>query len=81
MKIAAVIVTFHPDLILLTRNLGVLRDENIEIIVIDNTQDSYIADINETKQIKFISIGKNIGIAAAQNIGISKAVNADAIIF
>lgn len=81
MKIAAVIVTFHPDLILLKRNLGVLRDENIEIIVIDNTQDSYIADIDETKEIKFISIGKNIGIAAAQNIGISKAVNADAIIF
>lgn len=81
MKIAAVIVTFHPDPISLKNIVRVLRDDSIEIIVVDNTQDASITDVSAIDQINFISIGKNIGIAAAQNIGISRAVNADVVIF
>lgn len=67
MKILAVIVTYYPDLDRLKKLIMTFKVEGIDTIIIDNTP---IAPDFTDIYGEFICNEKNIGIAAAQNIGI-----------
>ena len=67
MKILAVIVTYYPDLDRLKELVMTFKVEGIDTIIIDNTP---IAPDFTDIYGEFICNEKNIGIAAAQNIGI-----------
>jgi rhamnosyltransferase len=75
--IAAIIVLYHPDLVLLERLLeSVLKQVNI-VFIIDNTPipSSEFSEFirNYLSRVSYIALGDNMGIAAAQNAGIGKA--------
>ncbi|HHT5260021.1 MULTISPECIES: rhamnosyltransferase [Klebsiella] len=79
----AVIVTYHPQLINLKKLIVALREQGVSPVIVDNgtlKQDS----LSEIENIAYvINLGDNMGIAFAQNKGISycKSKNAKAIIF
>jgi rhamnosyltransferase len=76
---AAIIVLYYPDLACLARLLKSLTHEVDEVIVIDNTLNlakdvaNYVD--NPDSHVQYIPLGKNAGIAAAQNVGIIKAAS------
>jgi rhamnosyltransferase len=79
--VIAVLVTFFPDIGILTQSLQALSNQCRSIILVDNTpaQESMLsAPIPETSKQKVISLGDNFGIAYAQNIGIEAAILAGA---
>lgn len=73
----AIVVTFNPCLVVLNRCLISLKAQVDEIILIDNGSTNYI---EFSSQLDFFddymaeSLDENIGIAAAQNKGIIKAL-------
>ena len=74
---SAIIVLYHPDLTCLERLLESLTNEVEEVIVVDNTpnpaKDVAIVVDSPDSHILYIPLGKNAGIAAAQNAGIIRA--------
>ncbi|MCF6691503.1 glycosyltransferase family 2 protein [Raoultella terrigena] len=68
--ISAVIVTYNPDIIVLTKLIKTLINQIDSVIIVDN----YSSNIDSIKNIgavfKCIPLDKNIGLASAQNIGI-----------
>lgn len=83
MLIFSVIVCYNPQI----RNLSVLCDNlyksNSKVIIIDNTEKSYISKSFDTTEYTLIEMCENTGIAKAQNVGILEALknNADVIVF
>lgn len=73
MKAVAVIVTYNPDLIILHNTVKVLHEQNIEIVIVDNSVD-FKFDSIDFELIEIISNNENLGIAKAQNIGITFAI-------
>jgi rhamnosyltransferase len=76
---AAIIVLYYPDLACLERLLESLTNEVEEVIVVDNTPNpagevAIVVD-NPDSHVLYIPLGKNAGIAAAQNIGIIRAAS------
>ena len=77
MKTVAVIVTYNPDLIILQSTVNVLQEQNIEVVIVDNSVDFKFDTIGfELSEI--ISNNENFGIAKAQNIGIAFAIKQQA---
>lgn len=76
-KVCAVLVSYNPDLKELESNLLLIINQVEKIFVVDNSE--LPLNINEitkiSTKIEWISIGENKGIGAAQNIGISSALN------
>jgi rhamnosyltransferase len=76
-KLAAIIVTFHPEVDRLARQLDVLKADVDEIIIVDNGSakelHSILTSPTDDKQISFLPLGSNFGIAYAQNRGIEIA--------
>jgi rhamnosyltransferase len=77
--IAAIIVLYYPDLARLERLLESLTNEVEEVIVIDNTPNpamdvATVVDRPDS-HVLYIPLGKNAGIAAAQNAGIIRAAS------
>jgi rhamnosyltransferase len=70
----AVVVLFQPDIPLLERVLGAICSQVDAIFVVDNTPhpSAELAPIlsQQTTQIRYIALGSNQGIAAAQNAAI-----------
>lgn len=81
MKVHAVIVTYQPDTHRLSEMTRVLCHSGIEVIVVDNSEPVF--DLGLDDEVEVICMGKNQGIAAAQNAGIHHALaaQADAIVF
>lgn len=79
-KIFCIVVTYCPDIAHLKIALASIARQTSNIIQVDNTPASQGA-ISILEDVQYIISGKNIGIAAAQNIGIRKALEqgADAI--
>lgn len=75
-KIFSIIVTFNSDLQQLKKSLGCLRSQ-CEVVVVDNSTQKFLADeirkICRLFDIQYLSLDGNLGIARAQNIGISFA--------
>ena len=75
MSIHCVIVTYKPDIELLARLIESIRHQVEKIYIIDNSLDTVrFSDIENFDSIEITYLAKNIGIAAAQNIGIQKAL-------
>lgn len=71
-KVSAIIVTFNPNIIVLKKLIKKLIPQVFEIVICDNSDNLLNFDlINEKIFIKKMS--NNIGIAAAQNIGMDFA--------
>jgi len=70
--IIAVYVTFNPDINILEKAISSLIKQVSYAIIIDNSPNSNLNFNNEKVIIK--ALNNNIGIAAAQNIGLGKAI-------
>ena len=76
MKIGAILILYNPNLELLNSVILSTQSQVDSICVIDNTVDSVgKAFFYKYRNTCYIPLGKNIGIAAAQNIGISYFVD------
>lgn len=74
--VASVVVTFHPDLTVLGRQIKQLKAQQTYIIVVDNGSNVDLLEWNQNHQClidEIILLGSNLGIAAAHNIGIQHA--------
>lgn len=77
-KIGAVIVLYNPDVALLERCIDSLATQVEELCIIDNSENAHDSILNKQNiKIKYIPLRKNVGIAAAQNIGIRYFVERD----
>lgn len=77
-KVAAVAVLFRPDVTVLIKMLDSLRSQVNRVIIVDNTPGvgvlaSVEEGLHDFSEYEYIPLGRNAGIAAAQNIGIAKA--------
>ena len=83
MKIYSIIVCYDPDV----SNLGLICQKllynNSSVLVVDNTENSFISGYVDFPGCTVIALGENTGIAHAQNIGIKHAIKsgADVIVF
>ncbi len=77
--IAAIIILYHPDLEAVGRLIATLAGQVDSVLAIDNTPGSAEGKSGLfTKQdsfVTYIPLGENVGIAAAQNIGIQFSIN------
>lgn len=75
--IAAIAVLYHPDIKALTKLVQSVLPQVDHIYLIDNTPDISIdVSLFNSKCISYQNLGKNFGIAKAQNIGIREAKTA-----
>lgn len=76
-NIAAIIVLYHPDRRLLKRNLEALSGQVDKIFIVDNTPATDLSgSFPFPPHVSYTPLGRNEGIAAAQNAGIRKALDA-----
>lgn len=76
---AAIIVTFNPDLDTLHKSLCSLKLQVEFIIIVDNSSQSRISfDCITRENTILVRLESNVGLAAAQNIGIDHARRVDA---
>jgi len=77
--IGAVVVLYHPDLVLLERLLTSLSGQVYRAVAVDNTPGSPAALSTLFERfpypISYIPLGDNKGIAEAQNIGIRESIS------
>lgn len=81
-KITAIIVTYFPDSQVVAKTIGSICEQVYKVQVIDNTPGGSEVFKNGTvldkSNIELSSLGENVGIARAQNIGIQKAIEDEA---
>lgn len=79
MEVHAVVVTYHPGMLRLQKLLSSLVDQVTAVIIVDN---SVPATDFKGFDANIVHFGENLGIAAAQNIGMQKAFenSADAVV-
>jgi rhamnosyltransferase len=77
-NITAVIVTYFPDSQVVAKTIGSICGQVYKVYVIDNTPGGSEVFKNgnllDKSNIELITLGENVGIARAQNIGIQKAI-------
>ncbi len=69
-KIGAVIVLYNPDIPQLVKSLRVLEHSVGLLCLVDNSKENHNTFFQGFKTVKYIPLKKNLGIAAAQNIGV-----------
>lgn len=72
-EVCVVVVTYNPKLTEIQFNLSDLTNQNVQICLVDNSTDVTIANhlaALRSKRLHVISLGENVGIAKAQNLGI-----------
>lgn len=76
MKISTIIVTFNPGS-KIKDTIDKLNNQVEKIFIIDNNSNKKekIIELNKYKKVEVIYNDKNIGLAAAQNIGIKKSID------
>jgi len=75
LKIYSIIVCYNPDVSNLFQTYKTLTECNSHVLVIDNTEKSYITVYKNYPDCTFFPLGENTGIAHAQNVGIKYAIN------
>ena len=70
MKIGAVIVLYDPEHDKIEETLCSLSNQVDEICLIDNSSSSHSSWFPRWRNLKYIYLGENKGIALAQNVGI-----------
>lgn len=69
-----IVVTYRPDAAHLQRVIASIAQNTPHVILVDNTPDQNTA-VTAPEGVQCITLGKNVGIAAAQNIGIRQALD------
>ena len=70
-NIYAVIVTYNPELKNLNALITELKEQNCYVVVVDNSTNFTLKDkLADIEKVHLICLGRNEGIAKAQNIGI-----------
>jgi len=77
-KICCVIVCYRPDVARLLQLCETLRADGSTIVVVDNTEQPYLAEPQLPPGCELITLGLNTGIAHAQNVGTGAAMGAGA---
>lgn len=75
-SVAAVIVTYFPDELLLERQALALKSQGLRVLLIDNgSQPDFKGWVEKRAGIidELIQLGSNLGIARAHNVGIQRA--------
>lgn len=72
--ISAVIVTYNPDVGVLTNLIKSLSKQIDSVVVVDNFSNNIDSIKNLDARFKCIPLEKNIGLASAQNIGIRDVI-------
>lgn len=76
--VVAVIVTFCPDQEKVSALLCSITPQVDRIVIVDNTPELqrplWLGQLANGDTINLISLGKNIGVAGAQNVGVQKAI-------
>ncbi|EFV9420182.1 glycosyltransferase, partial [Shigella flexneri] len=83
-NIYAVIVTYNPELKNLNALITELKEQNCYVVVVDNRTNFTLKDkLADIEKVHLICLGRNEGIAKAQNIGIRYSLEkgAEKIIF
>lgn len=80
-KILAIIVTWQPVIKDLSCQIAVLLNSNVDIIIVDNGSEN-VAALEEyaagcPDKVSLLKMHENLGIAAAQNCGINRAIEHD----
>ena len=77
-RVMAVVVSFHPELAALSRQLAVLAPQVERVIVVDNDSDPAIQQGLQSAvaraQAEYHPQARNLGLAAAQGVGIRRAI-------
>ena len=82
-KVYSIIVCYRPDLPVLGQICDNLMQDGAHVILVDNTEVPYLLDQTRSAECQLITLGRNTGIAHAQNVGVTSAIaaGADAIAF
>jgi rhamnosyltransferase len=77
--IAAIIVTYLPEKVLLDNCISSIVRQVDKLIIVDNTPEHMISDWSnlfvENQSVEWIHLNRNCGIAYAQNLGIKRAID------
>lgn len=75
--VCAVVVTYQPDLRALTRLVQALAPQVVQLVVVDNgstaDMEAWAATLALPTRLTLKRLGANLGIAAAQNVGLALA--------
>lgn len=73
----AIIVAYHPNLADLNQLIEVTSAQVGRVIIVDNSPSpaDALSELDPSDKIRYVSLGENMGIAHAQNIGIEFAVD------
>lgn len=74
MKVFAIIVTYNPDEKKVFSLVKVCSQNNIYVILVDNSENDELSSKLEFSNEIIIKLGQNRGIAFAQNVGIKEAI-------
>jgi rhamnosyltransferase len=77
-KVYCVIVCYRPDVPRLLELCENLLADGSAVVLVDNTEQPYLADQPRPSACELITLGLNTGIAHAQNIGVAAATTAGA---
>lgn len=75
-SIVSVIVTFHPDLLVLAQLIDALKSQRTNVVIVDNGSTVNLGEWNSAQPESadhVILLGANFGIARAHNVGIEWA--------
>lgn len=75
MTIAAVIITYNPDLHKLEKVIPSLQNQVDKLLIVDNNSSNIFALLNIYPEVDILKLDKNYGIAYASNRGIEKLTN------
>jgi rhamnosyltransferase len=78
LKVYSVIVAYHPRPGQVEALCRALRDSGSRVVVVDNTEVASVIDDAMSADCEVIRLGRNTGIAHAQNVGIDAALAQDA---
>lgn len=74
-KSAAIIVTYNPDNAIVDAFITTLVPQVEHVIIVDNSERSSVSHYDNEK-VNVVRLNDNIGIAAAQNMGLQQAIDA-----
>nr|WP_287854990.1 glycosyltransferase family 2 protein [Klebsiella sp.] len=75
MEIAAIIVTYNPDVNVLENLVTALCQQVEKVIIVDNNSENHNEIVYFDNKVSVIKEDMNIGLAKAQNIGIKKVID------
>jgi rhamnosyltransferase len=73
-KIHGIIVTFKPNSTVLLKLVTAVRSQVANVVIVNNGLAEDLPDLSSEENVTVHSLGDNLGLALAQNIGIAKAM-------